>query len=70
MEFLPIRCCPPSAEKYGKTPRPGPLRWNIQRGWVIPKSVHPQRMRENAEVWDFQLSREEMEAIEGLDTAQ
>ena len=55
--------------KYGKTPAQVALRWNIQRGVaVIPKSVHPQRMRENAEVWDFQLSREEMEAIEGLDT--
>ena len=55
-------------EKYGKTPAQTALRWNAQRGVVIiPKTVHPERMKENLDIWDFQLTEEEMNAISKLD---
>ncbi|WP_337514057.1 aldo/keto reductase [Dialister succinatiphilus] len=56
------------AEKYGKTTGQIMLRWLIQRSIaVIPKSVHENRMKENLDVFDFNLSLEDMEAIRGLD---
>ena len=56
------------AGKYGKTPAQVILRWNVQQGViVIPKSVHPERMRENLEIWDFALDGEDMERIKALD---
>ncbi|MFC8343152.1 aldo/keto reductase [Streptomyces sp. NPDC057280] len=56
------------AERYGKSPAQVVLRWHLQLGnVVIPKSVTPARIRENADVFDFALSDEEMTAIAGLD---
>ena len=44
------------------------MRWNVQRGVVvIPKSVHKERMEQNIDIWDFQLSDEEMAAIASKD---
>ena len=44
------------------------LRWNVQRGVVvIPKSVHKNRIEENINIWDLELSEEEMEKIATLD---
>ncbi len=55
-------------EKYGKTPAQVALRWNVDRGVVIiPKSVHEDRMQQNMDIWDFELSAEDMEAIAALD---
>ncbi|MGI6211564.1 MAG: aldo/keto reductase [Anaerovoracaceae bacterium] len=55
-------------EKYGKSAAQVALRWNIQRGVVvIPKSVHKERIEQNFDVWDFQLSDEDMKEIAGLD---
>ena len=57
--------------KYGKSAAQVILRWHIQRGVVvIPKSVHRERIRENIRIWDFALSREDMEAIAALDTGR
>ncbi|WP_124727893.1 aldo/keto reductase [Staphylospora marina] len=55
------------AEKYGKTPAQIVLRWNLQIGVVtIPKSVREHRIRENADVFDFHLSEEDVAILEGL----
>lgn len=55
------------AEKYGKTPAQIVLRWDLDQGVVtIPKSVHQDRIRENADVFDFELAEPEMEQITAL----
>lgn len=54
--------------KYGKSAAQAALRWNVQRGVVvIPKSTHKERMEQNFDIWDFQLSQEDMEEISRLD---
>jgi 2,5-diketo-D-gluconate reductase A len=56
------------AEKHGRTPAQTIIRWHLQLGnVVIPKSATPARIRENFDVFDFQLSAGEMQAIEALD---
>ncbi len=56
------------AEEHGKSPAQVILRWHLQE-WliVIPKSVHEERIRENLDVFDFELSDAEMAEIAGLD---
>ena len=45
------------------------LRWHIQQGrQVIPKSVTPSRIAENVDVFDFELTADELAAIDSLDT--
>lgn len=54
---------------HGKTTAQVMLRWNLQRGVVvIPKSVHRERMEENLDVFDYELSDDEMAKIAALDT--
>ncbi|MCQ1946113.1 MULTISPECIES: aldo/keto reductase [unclassified Arthrobacter] len=58
-------------EAHGKSIPQVVLRWLIQRGIVvIPKSVRPDRMAENFDVFDFELSPQEMAAIADLDTGK
>jgi diketogulonate reductase-like aldo/keto reductase len=55
------------AKKYNKTPAQIVLRWDIQKGVItIPKSVHENRIRENMDIFDFELSSEEMAGIDAL----
>jgi diketogulonate reductase-like aldo/keto reductase len=59
------------AKAHGKTPAQVMLRWHLQQGRsVIPKSTKPQRIAENIDVFDFELSTEELAAIDALDTGQ
>lgn len=54
--------------KYGKTNAQVVLKWNAQRGViVIPKSVNESRIKENFDIWDFELSQEDMDAIAKMD---
>ncbi|MFF5724954.1 aldo/keto reductase [[Kitasatospora] papulosa] len=56
------------AGRHGKSPAQVVLRWHLQLGnVVIPKSVTPARIRQNIDVFDFELSADDMEAIAGLD---
>jgi 2,5-diketo-D-gluconate reductase A len=56
------------AEKHGKSPAQAILRWHIQEGFiVIPKSTHPERIRANIDVFDFELDGEDLQRIAGLD---
>ena len=58
-------------KKYGKSAAQVALRWNIERGVVvIPKSTHKERMEQNFDIWDFTLSKEDMEKIAKLDTGK
>ncbi|MEU5845163.1 aldo/keto reductase [Saccharopolyspora shandongensis] len=57
------------AEKYGKSPAQVVLRWQIQLGNIaIPKSVTPSRIKENLEVFDFELADDDVAAITALKT--
>lgn len=59
------------AERYGKSSAQVILRWDVQRGVVtIPKSVHANRLDANIDVFDFELSDDDMAAIAALDTGR
>jgi diketogulonate reductase-like aldo/keto reductase len=56
------------AGKHGRTPAQVLLRWALQRGTVvIPKSADPERIRANAQVFDFTLDAEDLAALDALD---
>jgi len=57
------------AREHGKSPAQVMLRWHLQEGRsAIPKSVRPARIVENFDVFDFELTREQVAAIDALDT--
>ncbi|MFW2240827.1 aldo/keto reductase [Rhodococcus opacus] len=57
------------AAAHGKTPAQTMLRWHLQQGrQVIPKSVTPSRITENFDVFDFELTADQLAAIDALDT--
>ena len=59
------------ATAHGKSPAQVMLRWGLQQGRsVIPKSTKPSRIAENINVFDFELSADELTAIDGLDTGR
>jgi diketogulonate reductase-like aldo/keto reductase len=56
------------ADRLGRTPAQVLIRWCLQRDTiVIPKSTHRERIAENAEVFDFELSDQDLAALDGLD---
>ena len=59
------------AEKYGKTVAQVVLRWNLQHGIVtIPKSVRRERLEENAGLFGFELSADDMAKVDALDRGE
>jgi diketogulonate reductase-like aldo/keto reductase len=59
------------AEKHCKAPAQIILRWQIEHGnSIIPKSVRPERIRENGDIFDFTLSAEEVASVDALDRAE
>jgi len=57
------------AERLGRTPAQVLLRWCVQRGIpVIPKSIHRERIAENAQIFDFTLTDEDLAELDALDT--
>lgn len=59
------------AQAHGKSPAQVMLRWHLQQGRsVIPKSTRPHRIAENFDVFDFDLSADELAAVDALDTGQ
>ena len=59
------------ASKHRKTPAQVALRWHIQHGLsAIPKSVHAERIAENIDIFDFELTADDMVAIDALDTGK
>jgi diketogulonate reductase-like aldo/keto reductase len=56
------------AERTGRSPAQVLIRWCIQKGLpTIPKSTHRERLEQNAQVFDFELSQEDMAALDALD---
>ena len=57
-----------SLKQHGKTAAQVLLRWQVQRGTsVIPKTTKKHRMAENIDIFDFELTAEEMKALDALD---
>jgi diketogulonate reductase-like aldo/keto reductase len=57
------------AEKHGKSAAQVMIRWHLQQGRsAIPKSTNPERIAENFDVFDFDLSAEDLHRIDALDT--
>jgi 2,5-diketo-D-gluconate reductase A len=59
------------ADARGKSPAQVVLRWHVQRGDIVfPKSVSPERMKSNFEIFDFELDSSDMDAISALDKGE
>jgi 2,5-diketo-D-gluconate reductase A len=59
------------ADQTGKTPAQVVLRWHIQKGYIVfPKSTTPKRIEENFQIFDFELSDQQMERIDSLDRGE
>jgi 2,5-diketo-D-gluconate reductase A len=59
------------AERVSRTPAQVVLRWHVQRSSIVfPKSVTPERIRENFEIFDFELEPSDVERIDALDRGE
>ncbi|MFC0681010.1 aldo/keto reductase [Lysobacter korlensis] len=60
-----------AAQAHGKTPAQVVLRWHLQRDVIVfPKSTHSERLRQNFDLFDFELTNEELAAIDALDRGE
>lgn len=56
------------AEKYGKTTAQILLRYSLQKEWVpLPKSDNPDRIKNNADLYGFEITKEDMATLDALD---
>jgi 2,5-diketo-D-gluconate reductase A len=56
------------AARTGKTPAQVIIRWHLQKGYIVfPKSITPSRIEENFNVFDFELTADDVAAIDALD---
>jgi len=59
------------ADEVDRSPGQVVLRWHIQHGWIVfPKSSRPERIRENFELFDFELSDDQVARIDGLERGE
>ncbi len=59
------------ADRLGRTAAQVTLRWHVQRGDIVfPKTVTPERMQENFDIFDFELSDDDMSTITALDRGE
>ena len=67
-QIVTIKAVQEIAEKHQKTPAQIALRWDLQHKVVtIPKSSNPNRIAENAQIFDFELSQADMDVLDALD---
>ena len=67
-KLFELDICDAMVENYGKTAAQLILRYNLQKGIVaIPKSINKERIRSNAEIFDFELSTDDMSYLDSLD---
>ena len=58
-----------AAKRLGKTAAQVVLRWGVQRGnAIIPKTSRPERLKENLDIFDFELTSQEMDEISALNS--
>ena len=70
-KLFELDICKGLSQKYGKSPAQIILRWNLQKGVVtIPKSSKKERIASNADVFDFELSLEEIAQLDSLDRGE
>lgn len=66
-KLLSVELLTKLAQKYNKTPAQVALRWSLEHGYnPLPKSITPQRIKENLDLFDFTLSKQDMMAIDSL----
>lgn len=57
-----------AAKKHSKSPAQVLIRYSLQKGWVpLPKSANPERMKQNTEVYDFELDSDDLQALDALE---
>lgn len=70
-KLFTLDICDDMARKYNKSPAQIILRWNLQKGVVtIPKSTKPDRIRANADIFDFELTKDETDYLDSLDRGE
>jgi diketogulonate reductase-like aldo/keto reductase len=70
-QIVTVQAVQELAKKYDKTPAQIALRWNLQHEVVtIPKSVHANRIAENTQIFDFELSEADMKVLDALDAGK